>query len=73
MTQFDLTPFYRSAIGLDRMANLFDSLAESAQSQQPNWPPYNIEKEGETNYRITAKAVPVFQKRIWISPCMNRC
>ena len=35
------------------MANLFDSLAESAQSQQPNWPPYNIEKEGETNYRIT--------------------
>ena len=35
------------------MANLFDSLSESAQSQQPNWPPYNIEKEGETNYRIT--------------------
>ena len=53
MSQFDLTPFYRSAIGLDRMANLFDSLSESAQSQQPNWPPYNIEKEGETNYRIT--------------------
>ena len=38
-------PLYRSAIGLDRMANLFDSLAESAQSQQPNWPPYNIEKK----------------------------
>jgi molecular chaperone IbpA len=53
MTQFDLTPFYRSAIGLDRMASLFDSLAESAQTQQPNWPPYNIEKEGETDYRIT--------------------
>ena len=53
MSQFDLTPFYRSAIGLDRMANLFDSLSESAQSQQPNWPPYNIEKEGEANYRIT--------------------
>ena len=53
MTQFDLTPFYRSAIGLDRMASLFDSLTDSAQSQQPNWPPYNIEKEGEANYRIT--------------------
>ena len=53
MTQFDLTPFYRSAIGLDRMASLFDSLTESAQSQHPNWPPYNIEKEGEANYRIT--------------------
>ena len=35
------------------MACLFDSLTESAQSQQPNWPPYNIEKEGEANYRIT--------------------
>ncbi len=53
MTQFDLTPYYRSAIGLDRMASLFDSLAESAQSQQANWPPYNIEKQGETDYRIT--------------------
>ena len=53
MTQFDLTPFYCSAIGLDRMASLFDSLTESSQSQQPNWPPYNIEKEGEANYRIT--------------------
>ena len=54
MTQFDLTPFYRSSIGLDRMAHLMDSLAKTTQGpSQPNWPPYNIEKEGEANYRIT--------------------
>ena len=44
MTQFDLTPFYRSSIGLDRMAHLMDSLAKTTQGpSQPNWPPYNIE------------------------------
>ena len=55
MTQFDLTPFYRSSIGLDRMAHLMDSLVKktSQSPSQPNWPPYNIDKEGEANYRIT--------------------
>lgn len=54
MTQFDLTPFYRSSVGLDRMAHLMDSLTKSAQTtSQPNWPPYNIDKDGEANYRIT--------------------
>lgn len=58
MTRLDLTPFYRSAIGFDRMANLVDHLVQgtdsaSANGGQPNWPPYNIEKIGETEYRIT--------------------
>ena len=54
MTQFDLTPFYRSSIGLDRMAHLMDSLVKTSQtSSQPNWPPYNIDKDGDANYRIT--------------------
>ena len=53
MTHLDLTPFYRSAIGVDRMANLVDSLFQTPDNSQPNWPPYNIEKHGETQYRIT--------------------
>ena len=53
MTHLDLTPFYRSAIGVDRMANLVDSLFQTPDNSQPNWPPYNIEKNGETQYRIT--------------------
>ena len=53
MTHLDLTPFYRSAIGVDRMANLVDSLFQTPEASQPKWPPYNIEKHGETQYRIT--------------------
>ena len=53
MTHLDLTPFYRSAIGFDRMANLVDGLFQTPDNSQPNWPPYNIEKKGETRYRIT--------------------
>ena len=53
MTHLDLTPFYRSAIGVDRMANLVDSLFQTPDNSQPKWPPYNIEKYGETQYRIT--------------------
>ena len=53
MTHLDLTPFYRSAIGFDRMANLVDTLFQTPDQGQPNWPPYNIEKRDETRYRIT--------------------
>ena len=47
MTHLDLTPFYRSAIGFDRMANMVDSLFQAPEQGQPNWPPYNIEKNDE--------------------------
>ena len=53
MTRIDLSPYYRSAIGIDRMANLMDHLVQTADTSQANWPPYNIEKFGETEYRIT--------------------
>jgi len=47
MRTFDFTPYYRSTVGFDR---LFDLLEKSARS---DWPPYNIEKKGEGQYRIT--------------------
>lgn len=53
MTRIDLTPFYRSAIGFDRMANLVDNLFHTSEAGNTNFPPYNIEKIGETDYRIT--------------------
>jgi molecular chaperone IbpA len=50
-TVFDLSPLYRSTVGFDR---LLDMLDQSAQLEpMPNWPPYNIEKAGEDQYRIT--------------------
>jgi molecular chaperone IbpA len=47
MPTFDFTPYYRSTVGFDR---LFDLLDKSARS---DWPPYNIERKGEDQYRIT--------------------
>ena len=51
MRTYDFSPLYRSTIGFDR---LFDMLDQSARAEAtPNWPPYNIERTGEDDYRIT--------------------
>ncbi|MDB5841797.1 MAG: heat-shock protein [Herminiimonas sp.] len=51
MRTYDFSPLYRSAIGFDRLAQLFDE-AQRAESQ-PSYPPYNIELVTEDKYRIT--------------------
>lgn len=52
MHTFDLTPLFRSTVGFDRMARLLDS-ATRVDEQAVSYPPYNIEKLGEDDYRIT--------------------
>jgi molecular chaperone IbpA len=47
---FDFTPLYRSTIGFDRLAQLLDDVAGF---EAPAYPPYNIERLGEDEYRIT--------------------
>ncbi|MBZ9910021.1 Hsp20 family protein [Mesorhizobium sp. BR115XR7A] len=47
MRSFDYSPLYRTTVGFDR---LFDMLENSVRS---DWPPYNIEKNGDNDYRIT--------------------
>lgn len=51
MRTYDFTPLYRSAIGFDRLAQLFDAAQRS--DAQPSYPPYNIELVAEDKYRIT--------------------
>ncbi|ABE38110.1 heat shock protein Hsp20 [Rhodopseudomonas palustris BisB5] len=51
MRTFDLTPFYRSTIGFDRLFNLLDQTPGDAAA--PGYPPYNIERTGENAYRIS--------------------
>ncbi len=48
--RFDLSPLYRSTVGFDRLFNMLDG-ANDAQGQ--SYPPYNIERLGENDYRIT--------------------
>ncbi|WP_373506001.1 Hsp20 family protein [Aestuariivirga sp.] len=50
MTMFDLTPLYRSTVGFDRMARMLD---EASSFETPTYPPYNIERLSEDEYRIT--------------------
>jgi molecular chaperone IbpA len=52
MRHFDLTPFYRSTVGFDRLFSTLDSLVGGADNGQ-TYPPYNIEKTGENAYRVT--------------------
>jgi molecular chaperone IbpA len=47
---FDFAPLYRSTVGFDNLASLFDSVANTA---QPAYPPYNIELLEKDKYRIT--------------------
>jgi molecular chaperone IbpA len=50
MRTYDLTPFYRSTVGFDRLFSLLDRTTADA---SPGYPPYNIERTGENAYRIT--------------------
>ena len=47
---FDLTPLYRSTVGFDRLARMLD---EASSFEAPSYPPYNIERLTEDEYRIT--------------------
>ncbi len=51
MRHVDFSPLYRSTVGFDRLLTMLDSLAQPEQTQ--SYPPYNIERTGETTYRIT--------------------
>ncbi len=50
MQTYDLTPLFRTSIGFDRMSRLFET---AMSSPSPSYPPYNIVKLGENDYRIT--------------------
>ena len=51
MRTFDLAPLYRSTVGFDRLFSLFDQVA--GRDGAPGYPPYNIERTGDNEYRIT--------------------
>jgi molecular chaperone IbpA len=50
MRTFDLAPLYRSTVGFDRLFSLLDQGLEGG---APGYPPYNIERTGENEYRVS--------------------
>jgi molecular chaperone IbpA len=60
----DFAPFYRSTVGFDRMFDMLDGLSRPAADHV--WPPYDIERVGDDQYRITV-AVPGFARDdLWV-------
>jgi molecular chaperone IbpA len=53
MRTFDLAPLYRSTVGFDRLFSMLDQGLEGA---APGYPPYNIERTGDNEYRVTVAA-----------------
>ena len=47
---FDLTSLYRSTVGFDHLAQMLDDISGF---EAPSYPPYNIERIDEDQYRIT--------------------
>ena len=54
--RIDYSPFYRSTVGFDHLLNLLDSSADQG------YPPYNIERSDENNYRVTVAVAGFAEK-----------
>jgi molecular chaperone IbpA len=66
MRTFDLSPLYRSTVGFDRLFSMMDGF-EAA----PGYPPYNIERTGENDYRITVAVAGFGENEISIESKEN--
>jgi molecular chaperone IbpA len=51
MRSYDLTPLYRTSVGFDRLSRLMESALTL--DGQTSYPPYNIVKRSENDYRIS--------------------
>src|SRR5512143_3161926 len=52
MNTFDFSPLFRSTVGFDRLMNLLENSVQWSETSN-GYPPYNIEKTGEDQYRIS--------------------
>ena len=52
MRTYDLSPLYRSTVGFDRLFAMLDQ-ASGNDGAAGGYPPYNIERTAENDYRIT--------------------
>jgi molecular chaperone IbpA len=64
-TNMDLSPLFRSSIGFDRVFDLLESA--SRLNGIDNWPPYDIEKAGDDEYRITMAVAGFAQDELTVT------
>jgi molecular chaperone IbpA len=51
MNRFDFTPYRRNTVGFDRLFELLETTGRATQNE--NYPPFNIERTGENDYKVT--------------------
>ena len=52
MRHYDFSPLYRNFVGFDRMASMIDAAASQAAKPNTSYPPYNVARLSEDEYRI---------------------
>ena len=60
--RLDHSPFFRTTIGFDRLLDLLDQADGNAQG----YPPYNIERSDDNNYRVTIAAAGFADKDLGV-------
>ena len=65
MRHIDFTPIYRSTVGFDHFVDMFDTIFTNQVSQE-SYPPFNIEKIDEENYRISIASAGFSQENFLI-------
>ncbi len=69
MATLDFTPLFRSSIGFDQLPGL---LSHALERPEAGYPPYNIEKAGEDQYRIVMAVAGFDQDDVEIVQEHNR-
>ena len=68
-TTFDFAPLFRSSVGFDRMLDALESASRVASID--NWPPYDILRLGEDDYRIDMAVAGFTQDDLTITQEQN--
>ncbi len=69
MSRMDFTPYRRSTVGFDRLFDLLENQARN--STGDNYPPFNIERRGDDEYRITLAVAGFTPEQIDITAQAN--
>ena len=69
--RIDFTPYRRSAIGFDRLFDVLEGAARANGNPTDNYPPFDIERQGEDAYRITLAVAGFKQDEIELTAQQN--
>jgi molecular chaperone IbpA len=68
-SSFDFAPFRRSAVGFDRLFDMLESSAAAGAGE--NYPPFDLIREGEHDYRIDIAVAGFRREEIEITSHQN--